>query len=222
MSKEAAPNFDKVIPVYDFFKTVLLFGSIQRCQYHHLPFLKESKNLLVIGGGTGKIIEKIHECCNLETMLYVDSSAKMVQEAKRFSKAKVTRIYDRIDFQTADVLSLSGNCEFDAIIAPFVLDCFTDEQLDLLGSILQTWLAPGGLFLFSDFHESRGSMTSRIFSRSITRPLYFTLNALCGLNISRLPDFDQCFHKLPLDVLQESSFFSGVLMSKVFRLNQNA
>lgn len=220
MSNYRQPNFDRVANVYDICKMLMLCGSIERCQYYHLPLLKNSKKILVIGGGTGKIVSQIHRHAAFEELTYVDCSAKMLEKAKMHVKQRCPEIEQKIKFEKADILTEFEASGFDAIVAPFVLDCFTGESLRLLGIKLKKWLTPNGLLLFSDFHESQKPGISRLLSRCITRPLYFALNLICEMNIKQLPDYELMFNPLPLTKTSEHLSFGGILQSVVFRLDQ--
>lgn len=220
MTGSRNPNFDRIASIYDFFKTILLFGAIQRCQYYHLLLLKDCKRILVIGGGTGKIIGQIHRHCEFEELVYVDSSNRMIEKAKKYVEKTRPEILDKIEFQNEDLLVGFEGGDFDAVIAPFILDCFTNEELIELVKKLKNWLKPSGLLFFSDFHESKTSTGSRVFSRLITRPIYFALDLTCNLNIKSLPDFDILFNNTSLTTLENKLRFIGVLQSRVLRLTQ--
>ena len=210
-------TYDRVVPIYDFSKTLLFLGSIQRCQNHYLPLLKESKTLLIIGGGTGKIIDDIQKHCNFEALDYVDNSPKMIASAEQHIQKQHPQMKEKIKFHALDVFNYSPASMHDAIIVPFALDCFTNEQLNNLGDKLTEWLASDGLLLFSDFHESKSSGSSRLLSRLITRTLYFILNTICRLRIDELPDFERMFKNQPWVLLGEHTFFFGVLKSYAYK-----
>ncbi len=220
MSNYRHPNFDRVAYFYDICKTMMLFGSIERCQYYHLPLLKNSKKILVIGGGTGKIVSQIHRHATFEELTFVDCSAKMVDRARMHVKRCCPEIKHKIKFEKADILTEFEASGFDTIVAPFVLDCFTDESLGLLGIKLKTWLRPNGILLFSDFHQSQKPGISRWLSRCVTRPLYFVLNLMCEMNIKQLPDYQLLFNNLPLSKTSERLSLGGILQSVAFRAAQ--
>jgi len=210
-------NFDRVAPLYDFAKTVLLLGAIQRCQYRHLAFLKDSKHILVLGGGTGKIIGRIREFSAFDKMVYVDSSSKMIERSRMYIRRNYPGLIDKIQFKTNDIVTHVTESKYDAVVAPFIFDCLTDSQLGALRENLATWLQPEGLLIFSDFHESKSSMISRSFSQAITRPLYLALTLMCGLPIKRLPNFENFFEGAKLTLIEEHQFFFGVLRSAVYK-----
>ncbi|MBL4577229.1 MAG: class I SAM-dependent methyltransferase [Flavobacteriales bacterium] len=218
MNRPKSPGFDRVAPFYDVCKNLLFLGAIQRCQYFHLSHLNSHKKILVIGGGTGKIISEIYQHCEFDTMVYLDSSVKMVERAEGFIQKNNVDLLEKIDFQSVDVLSYKPSERFDVIVAPFVFDCFTDQQLEELGGKIKKWMSPRSLLLFSDFHESRTSIVSRTVSRFMTLPLYFALDVLCGLGIERLPNFNRLFHQIQFEEIDQRTFFAGVLQSAVYRL----
>ena len=220
MSDYQQPNFNRVASFYDACKMLLFCGSIDRCQYYHLPLLKNSKKILVIGGGTGKIVSQIHRHATFDELTFVDCSEKMVEKAKLHVKSCCPEIQQKIKFQKADILTEFEASEFDTIVAPFVLDCFTDESLGLLGIKLKTWLRPNGILLFSDFHQSQKSGISRLLSRCVTRPLYFVLNFMCEMNIKQLPDYQLLFNNIPLSKTSEHLSLGGILQSVAFRAAQ--
>jgi len=210
-------NYDRVAPIYDLSKTLLFLGAIQHCQNHHLPLLKEAKRILLIGGGTGKIIKTLQAHCRFEALDYVDNSPNMIAYAERYIQSHHAHLVDKIKFHQEDIFNYSTATKYDAIVAPFVLDCFTDAQLDVLGEKLSGWMTSGGLLLFSDFHESESSGSSRLLSRMLTKSLYFMLNAICRLDVDALPNFERMFKKQHWLLVDEHTFFLRVLKSSAYK-----
>jgi len=129
---------------------------------------------------------------------------------------------DRILFVEEDIRDFVPKTSFDAALTPFVLDCFTNDQLVELGLKMISWLVPKGILLFSDFHESGDPNQSSRFSRPVTRVLYYGLNLICGLKVKQLPNFNLLFEKLPLILVEKRLFFRNMMISSAYRLDQKS
>ncbi|MBL4657527.1 MAG: class I SAM-dependent methyltransferase [Flavobacteriales bacterium] len=199
------------------FKTLFFLGAIQRCEYEQLGLLKNKKSILVIGGGTGKIIHQIEARCEFDVLAYVDSSKKMIASAQAHISRAHPELLDKVEFYTEDIQTFVPSRTYDAVLTPFVLDCFTEEQLLDLGPKTLSWLSSDGIWLFSDFSTSSNSGVSRVFSLVMTTFLYLVFKLIANLKIVSLPDFENFFKQLPLKLIEERTFFLGVLSCKAYR-----
>src|SRR4051812_29791885 len=94
-----ANNYDNIAPYYDHLNKLVLGKATIDAQNCLVPFIRENSRLLIVGGGTGKILEEIaKQKANLQ-IVYVDSSGKMIAIAKkrRVGSNNVTFVQGKIE-----------------------------------------------------------------------------------------------------------------------------
>ncbi|MBN8222460.1 MAG: class I SAM-dependent methyltransferase [Spirochaetes bacterium] len=147
--------------------------------------------MLVVGGGTGKILVEMLRQNIGQSYVYVDISKSMIRATKRrvrryFKTEKADGARPRIQYVCADIGRMPL-AKYDLVITPFVLDCFGDAALSLLIPKLAQALSRRGSWIFTDFHIAEGR--PQPLARLLIRFLYFCFNRFCGLQRSQLPDF---------------------------------
>jgi tRNA (cmo5U34)-methyltransferase len=202
-------GFDRLSPFYDALVRIFFGRSLTRTQLHFLPELKTPGSALIFGGGTGKILAEMIRQDIAKTYCYVDISEKMIAKAKKRTAGK----NNGVEFICGSYDAIPQK-KFDLIVTPFVLDCFTDEELALVMKTLQERLAPGGKWLFADFNVPEKG--ARTFSRFLIRILYFFFNVICGLGVKKLPGFEQHFEVVNMKKVKEEFFLRGMLTAKVY------
>lgn len=140
-------NFDSVACVYDYLaKWVIKERKLKEVQTAFLGCMHLGARVLIVGGGTGKILEWLPKgkCLFVD---YVELSARMLERAKlRNTQATETR------FIQGNALEHSGL--YDFIIAHFFLDCFNEAELPKMLKHLSNQLKAGGKLLVSDFCDN--------------------------------------------------------------------
>jgi ubiquinone/menaquinone biosynthesis C-methylase UbiE len=145
-------NYDNVAGFYDRLSRLIFGNSIIDAQVCLLPFIPADSHILIIGGGTGWILEKIAERhphgLNID---YVESSSKMiVLSQKRYAQGNVVHFIH----QPIEDFSLSK--KYEVIITPFLFDNFSADLIDQVFPKLDESLDLGGLWLFADFTNNSG------------------------------------------------------------------
>lgn len=137
-------NFDSVSFMYDCLaKCIFKERKLKEVQTAFLDCIHLSANVLIVGGGTGEILEWLPKGKHL-SVDYVELSARMLERAK-LRNAQVTETH----FIQSHALEHSGL--YDFIIAHFFLDCFNEDELPKMLKHLSNQLKVGGKLLVSDF-----------------------------------------------------------------------
>ena len=135
-------NFDSVSYIYDYLaKWIFKERKLKEVQTAFLGCIHLSARVLIVGGGTGEILEWLPKGKHL-FVDYVELSAGMLGRAK-LRNARETH------FIQGDALEHSGL--YDFIIAHFFLDCFDEDELPKMLKHLSNQLKVGGKLLVSDF-----------------------------------------------------------------------
>lgn len=143
-------NFDWIAPVYDALAFCVFGRGLQRAQVVFLNQIPVGATILLVGGGTGWLLEQVLVQCQPRRVVYLEASAQMVARASRRMLRRGA--LGAVDFRVGDETSLTANECFDVILTPFVLDLFTEQTLQVhIIPPLKNALIAGGVWLVTDF-----------------------------------------------------------------------
>jgi cyclopropane fatty-acyl-phospholipid synthase-like methyltransferase len=145
-------KYDNIALWYDSLSKLIFLGSQQRIQRKLITSLKDGDRMLLIGGGSGWILEDINRLYrqNIE-ITYIEQSGKMLEMTKKrhFNPLAVNMIQ-------ANIFEYSLLGEYNIIFTPFIFDHFNLQESQILFDKLDFHLTKGGLWLHTDFtYESR-------------------------------------------------------------------
>lgn len=180
-------NFDTVARPYDFISRLVFGDALVRAQVSLLPQILPGSRILIVGGGTGWILEevsKIHPS-GLE-IIYVESSSKMIEiSTKRNFKN------NNVVFITAPVEDYQTEIPFDIIITPFFFDLFKKDKIEFLFSSLNEKLRKDGLWFYTDFIPTK--YQTKIWQKLLLKSMYLFFGILSKVEASELVDMDFYF-----------------------------
>lgn len=200
-------NFDNSAWFYDPLARLVYGKTLVNAQVYLLKYIAPGSEVLIAGGGTGWILEeitKIHP--SGLSITYVDVSANMMALARKrkTGENKVTFINDAIE-------NLKPATRFDTVITPFLLDNFTDENLNKLFTYIHHLLKPGGLWLNTSFQ-----LTGKWWQAILLNTMFIFFKVLCKIEASKLPPIDQCFRQHHYQLVEEKTFFGDFITSKAY------
>src|SRR5689334_9161862 len=76
-------RFDRVAWVYDAMAGVVFGKSIFASQSHFLDRIPDDANVLILGGGTGKILKRLFSIKPRCHVWYIEASSQMISRARR-------------------------------------------------------------------------------------------------------------------------------------------
>ena len=102
-------NFNLIAPIYDALVRLIFKDSLILAQKAFLDEINASDNVLILGGGSGEILEFLPKC---KKVTFLDKSKKMLSKAEKRTARKVS-------FVMADFLTEDIDGTFDVVICPF-------------------------------------------------------------------------------------------------------
>lgn len=136
-------NFNRIAPVYDALAQLVFGDKLKKVQQVYLDHLLMNDKVLIVGGGTGEILEWLPKEARV-MVDYLELSSAMINKArKRKSQALET------NFINGDIVDHEG--KYDVIIASFFLDCFDQDDLEKVLHKLASLLKVEGKLLVTDF-----------------------------------------------------------------------
>jgi len=175
-------NFDRVAPIYDLLAKFVFAKKLENIQRQYLNEIPEGAKILIVGGGTGKLLEWLPAEKSL-TVTYLELSEKMLLKAKR-------RVLDDIyvTFQQGDVLEVQG--EYEVVIAHFFLDCFDEKLLIKVLNRLNGILKNDGKLFVADF-----KLNDKLKDKWLSKLMHQFFRLVSNLSSKELKDL----HKLTLE-----------------------
>jgi len=213
-------GFDRIARLYRWMEYLSFGAALQRCRTRFLPQLRHCHNALVFGDGDGRFLKdlftdnpKIHADA-------VDSSVSMLD----LLNARINRIgaANRLHTHHTDALHFipqsprdTTSGPYDLVATHFFLDCLTQPDLETLIQNLTPHMAPGALWLISDFRIPPNSL--RLPAQAFIRSLYLAFRLLTGLRTTHLPDHETPLTQAGLTRIAQYYSLFGLLATEIWK-----
>lgn len=205
-------HFDWIAPVYDALVFVVFGRRLKRAQAVFLDRIPLGASVLVVGGGTGWLLDPLLTNGRAARIVYLESSARMLARASR--RMLELKLPGRIEFRLGDEESLRPDEHFDVLMTPFVLDLFTTETLQTrLIPRLRSALTQNGLWLITDFVKTQ-VWWQRVLVWLMIR--FFILTA--GIEARHLADWQRLLGEGGLSLRESSPQVGGLVSTEVWSL----
>jgi ubiquinone/menaquinone biosynthesis C-methylase UbiE len=181
-------GFDLIAPFYDRLASLVFGRTIRDSQTEFLQALPPRGTVLLIGGGTGWLLQRLLEVRPEIEVWYVEKSARMLE----LSREKLpSKSQPNVRFIHGTETDIPEAPLFDGIITPFFLDLFDGERLQEVWSRLYKSLKPEGYWLVADFRIPEGSF--RFAARVLVSVMYLFFRICCGIQGRKLPHVEDLF-----------------------------
>lgn len=164
-------NFDLLAPHYRWMEAVFAGGRLQRCRTALLGAISPPRKVLIYGEGNGRFLCELLRRFPDAQVTVVEASSVMIQLARErlrdtgFARAAVT-------FVQADAKDWSPPvASFDFLVTCFFLDCFKEDELNLLLLQIASAATSDARWLVADF-QIAGDHVWCWRNRMIVRFLY--------------------------------------------------
>jgi ubiquinone/menaquinone biosynthesis C-methylase UbiE len=180
-------NYDRVAWFYDLLGKVVFGNALAKSESSLVPFIPKNAAILIIGGGTGSILEHIaKQHSSGISITYVEVSEKMVRKAKRRRIGK-----NRVEFVVAAIEDYQTTSKFDAVITSFLFDNFKQEKAEHVFNALHQMLVPKGTWLFTDFYI--GNKQQEKWKVGLLKSMYFFFKLFFEIETDQLPEMRSLF-----------------------------
>ncbi len=207
-------GFCRIARSYRALEKLAFGGRLQRARTANLSVLDAAEEVLVLGEGNGLFLKQLLARNARCRVTVVEASPVMIELARKRLEEKCLA---RATFLCRDVRASKWRGErFDAVVAPFFLDCFEERSLSAFLPGLAASLKPKGLWLLADFVEPDGpGGVRRILNACILRGLYAFFRATCSIEARRVADPLPILEGCGLRVIRRRDFPGGLLHSVV-------
>lgn len=204
-------NYDAIAGAYDRLSHLVFFGAQVKAQVWQLGYIDTGSKVLIVGGGTGWILEEIAKVQPSGlNITYLELSPKMLEHAKRRNFG-----LNHVTFLQGDVADYRNAQNFDVIHTAFLFDNFNRGTAVWAFHALLYNLKVGGLWLYTDFKIDPGSGSG--WKYAMLKTMYAFFRLAVHVEATELPQMEALFHRNECKIVDEDSHYQGFIESKVFQ-----
>lgn len=210
MTMQWTNSFDKVAPFYDVLSRMIYFNAQRNAQINQLHYLQPGSVILIVGGGSGWILESIaaHYSSGLQ-IVYVEMSERMMRYSQRRNAGE-----NLVTFVLADITDYSSDLKFDAILTPFLFDNFSTQTADRVFMQINTLLKPQGLWLTADFSLEKPN--GQWWKLLMTKAMYTFFKAFGIVEGNKLINIDSLFSQHQYRLKDKQFYYRGFIKGCVY------
>ncbi len=204
-----ASNYNNSAWFYDGLSRLVYGRALINAQIYLLQFVPVNSTVLIVGGGTGWILEeltKIH--LSGVSITYVEIAADMMARSMRRNTGKNSVVFINDAIENVDI-----NKKFDVVITPFLFDNFTEATAQKVFNYIHQLLTPGAIWLNADFQ-----LTGKWWQSVLLKSMFLFFRMLCKIEASQLPDVEQLFNARGYRAVERRSFYGNFVVSMVYSI----
>jgi len=201
-------NYNNSAWFYDRLSRLVYGNALISAQVYLLQFIPKNTKVLVVGGGTGWILEEIAKIHPSGLQItYVEVSAKMITQAKKRNTGGNGVIY--INDAIENIGLAAG---FDVALTPFLFDSFTQQTMERVFGHIHLMLKSGSLWLCADFQ-----LTGKWWQRFLLKVMLEFFRIVCHIEATQLPDIGGSFQQYSYRTLAQKTFFNDFVIAAVYK-----
>jgi tRNA (cmo5U34)-methyltransferase len=203
-------GFDRLAPVYDKLARFVYGKSIVRAQLFFLGNVRAGSRVLVLGGGSGWLLEELLKVQPDCEVWYIESSLRMMA----LSKQRCGH-HANVHFMLATHSSIP-EMVYDVVIMNFFLDMFLPEHIPPLVDMIYRKTQPEGIWIVTDF-EDEGKWWQRVLSAMMIT--FFRM--VCAIEAKKLADLKTIVTSRFMTERDAAGFFQGFIKTRIFVKEQS-
>ena len=222
MLTKSLHNFNFIAPVYDQLASWVFGQSIKQAQLDTLTWIPLNATVLIIGGGTGWYLKALLEQHKVKKVVYIEASEKMLAlTRKKIASLLPELTTSEIEFRLGTEDTLYPAEQFDIVVTHFFLDVFEPVQLKKIAYQLKNVLYPSGLWLIADFRLAEQNIGIRyLWKKLLVKSMLLFFRITSRITARQLPDFAALFTAMNMKLVNEHSYYKGLIVSAVYRKTQ--
>lgn len=216
-------GFDRLAKPYRWMEYLSFGTALERCRFHFLPQLRNTRHALLLGDGDGRFTAALLQQAKTAAAFAIDSSEAMLQTLRE--RCAAISAEDRL--QTLCTPLNSGlpevitNKHFDLIATHFFLDCLNDAEVEHIAHDAILCTTTDARWVISEFRiPNHGVM--QLPSQLIVWMLYLAFRVLTGLRAQQLPAYGAILRRNGWRIQQQQTRLGGLLVSELWQRADNA
>jgi ubiquinone/menaquinone biosynthesis C-methylase UbiE len=204
-------NYDSIARYYDRLHHLFYGQSEINAQIELLDYIRPGDRVLIVGGGTGWILDKMSAVYSSGLHItYIESSVKMMELSKKRDCRQ-----NNVSFVLGQVEEWTGDGAYDCILTGFFFDNFTAEHSGQIVRSLTPSLKKDGYWLDADFYYPKGR--GKLWQAILLKSMYVSARLICGVEAKRLPDMELIFTTAGYRLVNSFLHYQRFIRSVVYR-----
>lgn len=203
-------DYNRIAGFYDKLSRIVYQNSIVKAQELLIGFIENNNKVLLAGGGTGWILEKIS---NLQkqniSVVYVEKSPAMIKLAQ---KRKFKNI--KVEFIQAAIEKYPTTEKFDVVFTPFLFDNFLKEKIDFAFTKLDGCLKQKGFWLYADFVNDKTN--KKKWQQFLLKTMYLFFKVTAKIETQELIDM-QPYFKSDYKMITQQFYYKHFIQAIAYR-----
>jgi ubiquinone/menaquinone biosynthesis C-methylase UbiE len=203
-------NYDKIARYYDTLSRLVFFKAQLNAQIALLKDIPVDSSLLIVGGGTGWILEEIAKIhASGLTITYVEISEKMLDLSRKRDVKQ-----NQVSFVQAAIADYVTEESFDVIMTAFLFDNFSGNAAVEVFEQLHRYLKTSGLWLFTDFYYT--PKTGKFWQGWLLQTMYFFFRRISDVEADKLVDMEPLFKRAGYTIRKTQYTYQRFIKSLVY------
>ena len=200
-------NFDRIAPIYDKLVNMVFGKAMRRAQTKFLKEIRDHSRVLILGGGTGWLLEELLSVRPECQVTYIDASKKMTDMARK-------RIDNRhnVAFIHGTEKEIPTTSLFEVVITHFYLDLFSERSCHETCDIIRNHCRAGSLWIACDFVDRAW------WHSAMLKIMYAFFKVTAKLHTKSLPDWRTCIQESGFKEIGVSYYSGDFICSALYRL----
>ncbi|WP_333818700.1 class I SAM-dependent methyltransferase [Ohtaekwangia sp.] len=199
-------SFDRIAPVYDTLSRLVYGKSMVASQRHFLAAISSHATVLIIGGGTGWIVQELFAVNSTCSVVYVEASQEMIRQTEKKIKPKDA---SRIRFVWSEEIPVGA--VYDCIITNFFLDLFSEQHASNRIHQIKNILKEDGCWIVTDFVDE-----GRWWQKILLKSMYIFFRTLSKIEATSLPPWRLQLEREGLRRKASQKFYHGFIESSLY------
>lgn len=200
-------NFDALAPYYDTLARIVYGKSIQRAQTEFIYTIPVRATILILGGGTGWILDSLTHGNQGHKIYFIEASSEMIGRAQRRS------IDGDVIFIHGTEAAIPQGLKFDVVMTNFYFDLFTNAGVQHRIQHIAKFCNDDARWLVTDF------VNTRWWHSLLLKSMYAFFKLTSGIEADHLPDWEPALHAAGYSCTDQRGFYKGFIQSYVFEKN---
>ena len=203
-----AASFNNSARFYDSLSSLVYGRAIVNTQLYLLGYMQPNSKLLIVGGGSGWILDEITKLYPTGlSITYVEVAPAMMALSQRRNTGS-----NNVVFINDAIENVALPPDFDAALTPFLFDNFTAETLQIVFNKIDSLLKPGALWLNCDFQ-----LTGKWWQALLLKSMFLFFRTIDKIEASELPQIEACFNRNDYSKINERTFFGDFMVARVYK-----
>lgn len=204
-----ATDYDLIARIYDPLSRVVFGRALMRAQEVLLPCIPPGSTILIAGGGTGWILERIAAIHSQGLIIdYVEPSARMIELSRQRSCGG-----NIVRFHQGPIEQFAPGERYGIVITPFLFDNFSQEQAEQVFHHIAAMQARASLWLYTDYDIRADSPW---WQKLLLRLMYVFFGMVSGVTSHKMPDVRPLFAEGHVPVFT-TRWYRGFILSAAYR-----